>query len=95
VIVYKEEEEEEEEEEEGACLTMSWLYSRLKRASRLSGLLLDALLAPAGERDVPAMSRDHCEVTLVQEELKISRLGRSWTYKVHCLQSIAVPLIMI
>jgi hypothetical protein len=37
--------------------TRSWLYSRLKRARRFSGLL--ALFLAAGARDVPAIKRDH------------------------------------
>jgi hypothetical protein len=40
-------------------LTKSWLYSRLKRARRFSGLLAAALLPAAGLSEVPAIKRDH------------------------------------
>jgi hypothetical protein len=43
----------------GCLHTKSWLYSRLKRARRFSGLLAADLLLPPGAREVPAINRDH------------------------------------
>lgn len=43
-----------------SVLTSSWLYSRLKRARRLLGSCEAALLAVDGDKEVPAISRDHC-----------------------------------
>lgn len=59
--------------------TNNWLYSRLKRARRFSGLLAAALF-PAGEaKEVPAIKRDHCEVSRGDGVYRAS----GGSYKIH------------
>lgn len=64
------------------------MYSLLKRAKRLTGSLKEVLLDGAGERDVPAISLDHCNGNVESAWDTQRRRETGCTHEVHCVGGI-------